>query len=80
MHGVTGSTLSGSLNRTIWLLIMFLVYFWVTFSRGLFMSSDNLVTSAKFLGSGMKWENSEPGFTKGKSCEISSTTVLKTLC
>ena len=45
------------------------------------MSSENFVTSAKFLGSGMKWENSEPDSPKGgKYCEISFTTVLNTLC
>ena len=45
------------------------------------MSSDNFVTSAKFLGSGMKWETYEPDSPKGViSCEISFTTVLNTLC
>ena len=44
------------------------------------MSSENLATSTKFLGSGMKWENSEPDYPKGgKSCEIYFTTVLNTL-
>ena len=45
------------------------------------MSSDNFVTSANFLGSGMKWETSGPDYPKGgKSCEIYFTTVLNTLC
>ena len=45
------------------------------------MSSDNFVTSEKFLGFGMKWEISEPNYLKGgKSCEISFTAVLNTLC
>ena len=45
------------------------------------MSSDNFVTSVKFLVSGMKWETSETDPPKGgKSCEISFTTVLNTLC
>ena len=45
------------------------------------MSYDNLVTSAKFLGSGMKSEISEPDSPKiGKTCEISLMTALNTLC
>ena len=45
------------------------------------MLSDNFVTSAKFPGSGMKWENSDPDSPKGgKYCEIYFTTVLNTLC
>ena len=45
------------------------------------MSSHNFVTSEIFLGSGMKWETSEPGSPKGgKSCKIYFITVLNTLC
>ena len=45
------------------------------------MSSENLVTSENFPGSGMKWETSEPDFPKGVNYgEISFTTVLNTLC
>ena len=45
------------------------------------MSSDNFVILENFLGSGMKWETSEPDSTKGgKYCEISFTVVLNTLC
>ena len=45
------------------------------------MSSENLVSPAKFLGSGMKWEISETDSPKcGKSCEIYFPTVLNTLC
>ena len=45
------------------------------------MSYDNFVTSSKFISYGMKWETSEPDSpTGGKSCEISFTTALKTLC
>ena len=44
------------------------------------MLSDNFVTSEKFLGSGMKWETSEPDSPKGVNyCKISFTTVLNTL-
>ena len=45
------------------------------------MSSDNFVTSEKFLGSGMKWETSEPDSPKAINlCEMSFTIVLNTLC
>ena len=44
------------------------------------MSFENFVTSAKFLGSGMKWETSEQDSPKGKSYKISFTKVLTTLC
>ena len=44
------------------------------------MSSDNFLTSEKFLGSRMKWETSEPDYPKSKSCKISFTTVLNTFC
>ena len=40
---------------------------------------DNFVTSAKFLGSGMKWETSEPYDPKcANSCKISFTIELNT--
>ena len=35
------------------------------FSQGFFISSDNFFTSAKFIGSGMKWEAYEPDSPKG---------------
>ena len=44
------------------------------------MPSENFVTSEKFLGSVTRWEISEPDYPKGKSCEISFTTVLNNLC
>ena len=45
------------------------------------MLSENLVTSAEFLGSGMKWETFEPDSPKiGKTCKIDFTTVFNTLC
>ena len=45
------------------------------------MSSEIFFTSEKFLGSGMKWETSEPDSPKGgKSCVISFTTILNTPC
>ena len=44
------------------------------------MSYNNFITSEKFLGSGMKWETSEPDYPKGvKVFEISFTAVLNTL-
>ena len=81
MHGVTGSTSSWYSIRKVWLLIIFFIYLRVSFSQGFFMFSDNFVTSVKFLGSGMKWETSEPDSPKGvNSCKISFTTVLNNLC
>ena len=45
------------------------------------MSYNNLVASETFLGSGMKWKTYELDSPKGgKSCKISFTTVLNTLC
>ena len=45
------------------------------------MFFNNFVTSEKFLGSGMKWETSEPDFPNGViSCKIFFKTVLNTLC
>ena len=45
------------------------------------MSSDNLFTSAKFMGYGMAEETSEPDSPKiGKTCKISSTTALNIFC
>ena len=45
------------------------------------MSSENLVTSATFRGSGMKWEALEPDSPKGGNLvKIYFTTVLNTLC
>ena len=64
MHGVTGSPLYGSSMRKVRLLIIFLISSRVTFNQILFMLSDNFVTSAKFIGSGMKWETYEPDSPK----------------
>ena len=45
------------------------------------MSYENLITSAKFLGSGIKWETPDPDSPKiGKTCKISLPTALYTLC
>ena len=80
MHGVTGSSFSGSSTRKVWLWIKFLISFWVAFSQVFFILSDIFFTLAKFLGSGMKWETSKPDSPKsGKSYEIFFTTVLNTL-
>ena len=52
-----------------------------SFQPSFLIFSANLVTSAKFLGSGMKWETSEPDYSKlANSCEISNTIVLNTIC
>ena len=45
------------------------------------MSYENFVTSANFLGYGIRWETSEPVSPKvGESYEIYFTVVLNTLC
>ena len=80
IHGFTGSPFLGSSTRKVWLLIRFLISFWVTFSQGYFILFDNFVTSAKFIGSRMKWETSEPDYPKSKSCGISFTTVFNKFC
>ena len=81
MHRVTGSPSFWSSIGKVWLLIRFFVSFRFSFSQGFFMFPDNFVTSANFLGSGMKWETSEPDSPKGvNSCEIFYTNVWNTLC
>ena len=81
MHGVTGSPSFGSSIRKVWLLMRLFISLRVAFNQGFLIFSDNFVTSAKFLGYGMKWETSEPYPPKlFNSCEISFTIVLKTLC
>ena len=59
MHGVTGSPSFWSSIRKVWLFIRFFISLRVAFSQVFLIFSDNLLTSAKFLGSGMKWETSE---------------------
>ena len=54
MHGVTGSPLFWYSIRQVWLLIIIFISLRVAFSQGFFMFSDNFVTSAKILSSGMK--------------------------
>ena len=60
MYGVTGSPFSGYSNKKVWLLIRLMISLRVAFIQGFFFSSGNFVTSEKNLGSGMKWEISEP--------------------
>ena len=53
----------------------------LAFNQGFLIFSANLVTSAKFLGSGMQWDTSEPDSPKlVNSYKISNTIVLNTLC
>ena len=81
MHGVTGPPSFCSSIREVLLLIRFFFSLRVAFSQGFLMFYDNFVTSAMFLGSGMKWETSEPDSPKGiNSCKTPFTTVLNTLC
>ena len=81
MHVVTGSLSFGSSIMKVWLLMRLFIYLRVAFNQGFLIFSDNFVTSANFLGSGMKWETSEPDSPKLVNyCEISDMTVLNTLC
>ena len=81
IHGVTGSPIFWSSIKKVWLLIICFISLRISFNQDFFLSSDKFVTSEKFLGSGMKWETSEPYYPKGGNyCEISFTTVLNTLC
>ena len=81
MHEVNGYPFYGSSIRKFWLLIRFLISFRVAFSRVFFNSAGNLVTSEKFLGSGMKWDTSETDSTKsGNEFFNYFKTILKTFC
>ena len=81
MHGVTVFYFFGFYIRKFWLLNIRLIYFKITFSLSFFTSSGNLVTSYKFLGSGMKWYTSDPN-SPGELNElfIYFTKTLNTLC
>ena len=81
MSGVTGSPLFGSSIRKVWLLNTFLISFKVSFNQTFLASADNLVTSAKFLGSGMMCATYDPDYTKlGNALLSSFTTAANLLC
>ena len=81
MHIVTGSPYFLSSIRKVWLLIIFFIPLRVAFNQGFLIFSNSFVTSVKFLGSGMKWETSEPDSPKAvNSCEMSFTNILNTFC
>ena len=62
-------------------MIKLLIYFRFSFNQGFLVLSDNLVTHAKFPGSWMKYETSEPDSPKiGNVSESSSEIVLNSLC
>ena len=42
----------------------FFISLGIAFNQGFLIFFDNFFTSAKFLGSGMKWESSEPDSPK----------------
>ena len=48
----------------VWLLMRFLISLRVAFNQCFLIFSANLDTSAKFLGSGMKWDTSELSETR----------------
>ena len=65
----------------VWLLIKFLISFKVAYSQACLKYYGSLVTSAKFLGSGMKCDTSDPDYPKvNNELFHSFTTSLKTLC
>ena len=62
-------------------MIILLISSRVAFIQGFFIYYDNLVTSTKFIGYGIKQETSDSDSTKiGKAYKISLTTALNTLC
>ena len=79
MHGVTNFLLFGSFIINVLSLIIF--YFLSKFlSTKPFEVADNLVTYAKFLGSGMKCDTSNPDYPKvGNGFLNLITTVFNTL-
>ena len=58
-----------------------MIYFEVSFNQAFLTSAGNLVTSAKFLDSGMKCDTSEPDSPKtGNEFFNYFTMTLKNLC
>ena len=53
------------LKLRVLLLIILFISLRVAFSQGFIMFSDSFFTSAKFLGSGIKWETSAKGNSHG---------------
>ena len=67
--------------RNVWLLITFLISFKFSFNQSFLTSDGNTVTSAEFLGSGMKCDTSEPDYPNvGNALFNSFTTALKYFC
>ena len=75
MHGYTGFSFSGSIIRKVLLLIKMLIYFKFAFNQAFLTYADNLLTSTKLLGSGMKCDTSEPDYTKVRNELFSSFTT-----
>ena len=81
MHGVTGNPLFGSSIRKVRLLIRFSIAFNVDCSEVFLTSIISLVTSAKFLGSGMKRDTSDTDSPKdGNEFFNYFTKTLNNLC
>ena len=64
MHGVSGYPFYAISILKVWLLIKFWINFKVAFNQVFFTSSGNMLTSAKFLGSEMKCDTSDPDSPK----------------
>ena len=81
MHGVTGSPFYMLSIGNILLLINVLIFFRVDFNQAFLTSAGNIVSSEKFLGSGIKFDTFETDYTKVvNEIFISFTTDLKNLC
>ena len=62
-------------------MIKYLISLKAAFSQDLLISDGNITTSSKLLGSGIKWDASEPYSTKvGNEFFNSFTTALNNLC
>ena len=64
MNGVTVYPFYGSFIRKVWLFIRFLISFKATFNQAFFTSYGILLTFAKFLGSRMNCDTSDPDYPK----------------
>ena len=81
MDGVPGYSFYGLSIINVWLLIKLLISFKFSFSQSFLTSYGNLVTSAKFLSSGMKCDTSENDSPKLVNSIFSSFKIaLKGLC
>ena len=80
IYGVTGCPFYGSYIIKVWLLITCFISYKIAFNQSFLTYAGNLVTSAKFMSSGMKCNISDPDYPKvGNAFFISFKTSLKAL-